>query len=73
MTYLLILILLNYFTLAPLLQQNHSLHLKLGRLFSFDDGVMIEAGYESKVHSVVEVARAFPCFFHATSCGFEFV
>ena len=25
-TYLLILILLNYFTLAPLLQQNHSLH-----------------------------------------------
>jgi len=41
--------------------------------FSFDDGVMIEVGDESKAHSVVGVARSFPCFFHATSCGFEFV
>ena len=35
--------------------------------FSFNDGMMIEVGYESKAHSMVGVARAFPCFFHATS------
>ena len=42
-------------------------------LFSFDDGVMIEVSDESKAHSVVGVARAFPSFFKATSCGFEFM
>ena len=41
--------------------------------FSFNDGVMIEVGDESKAHSVVGVARALLCFFHATSCGFEFM
>ena len=41
--------------------------------FSFDDGVVIEIGDESKAHGMVGVTRAFPCFFHATSCGFEFV
>ena len=39
--------------------------------FSFDDGVMIEVGDESKAHSVVGVARSFPCLFHAKSCGFS--
>ena len=41
--------------------------------FSFDDGVMIEVGDDSKAHSMVRVARAFPSFFDATSCDFEFM
>ena len=39
--------------------------------FSFDDGVMIEVGDDSKAHSMVRVARAFPSFFDATSRGLE--
>ena len=41
--------------------------------FSFDDGVMIEVGDDSKAHSMVRVARAFPTFFDATSRGLKLV
>ena len=39
--------------------------------FSFDDGVMIKVGDDSKAHSMVRVARAFPSFLNATPGGLE--